>query len=176
MARIPGMAKTALKPTGKCWCGCGTDIGKESFFAAGHDKRAESMLLKLLYGSENTVAAFLAAHGFGDEKSLTEAAQATEGGILGRKMRGPSETIARLSNKDLVQVAELIAEIEEHFDGGNNEPYEEMWFQERRAPERVWDEVVRQAQEAGWDAVKHAGVVKIERPDRGDPFRIGDVG
>lgn len=68
----------------------------------------------------------------------------------------------------------VIAEIEEHFEGGNNDPYEAMWFQDRRAPERVWEEVVRQAQEAGWDAVKHAGVVRIQRPARGRRHRIGE--
>lgn len=165
-----------MKPSGQCWCGCGTETGKESFFAAGHDKRAESMLLKLLYGSENAVAAFLNDHGFGPDKSLTEAVQASSGGGLQRKMRGPDEMAARLSNKDLVQVSELIAEIEEHFEGGNNDPYEAMWFQDARAPARVWEEVVGQAQEAGWDAVKHADVVKIKRPTGGRPHRIGDVG
>src|SRR5688572_8559134 len=165
-----------FKPSGKCWCGCGTDTGKERYFAAGHDKRAESLLLKILYGTENTVAAFVADYGFGPDKSLTDmAADPGPNGLLKRKMRGPNDTEAVLSKKDLLQVAELIAEIEEHFEGGNNDPYEEYWFQENRAPERVWDEVVRQAQEAGWDAVKHAGIVKIVRPDRGDRFALGTV-
>ena len=60
------MAKTIdLAPTGKCWCGCGEEVPEESYFSRGHDKRAESWLLQLLYGPKNTVAAFLAEHGYG---------------------------------------------------------------------------------------------------------------
>lgn len=56
------MPKKRLIPNGECWCGCGEDAGIGSFFKPGHDKRAESMLLRMRYGS---VAGFLDAYGFG---------------------------------------------------------------------------------------------------------------
>ena len=49
-------------PMGECWCGCGTEVAARSFFSAGHDRRAESMLAALQYGS---LADMLAAHGYG---------------------------------------------------------------------------------------------------------------
>lgn len=49
-----------IQQTGECWCGCGESTG--SLFAPGHDKFAESALIKLEYGS---VAQFLADHGYG---------------------------------------------------------------------------------------------------------------
>ena len=39
------MKKARLIPTGKCWCGCGKDVGLGKFFAAGHDKIAEAALM-----------------------------------------------------------------------------------------------------------------------------------
>lgn len=51
-----------LSPSGECWCGCGEDVGNRSFFRSGHDRKAESRLIKMKYGS---VAHFLEAHGFG---------------------------------------------------------------------------------------------------------------
>jgi hypothetical protein len=51
-----------LLPTGECWCGCGTETPIGSFFAAGHDKVAESAVILLEYGG---VADFLVRHGFG---------------------------------------------------------------------------------------------------------------
>ncbi len=50
-------------PNGKCWCGCGT--ATEGYFARGHDKRAEAMLLKIKHGPNEPVAAFLHANGYG---------------------------------------------------------------------------------------------------------------
>lgn len=61
-----------LIPTGSCWCGCGTETGIGSFFARGHDKIAEAALMKAEYGG--TVPQLLAAHGYGPDKSVTEAA------------------------------------------------------------------------------------------------------
>ncbi len=49
-------------PQGVCWCGCGTEVPARSFFVPGHDKVAESKVIRAEYG---TVADFLAAHGFG---------------------------------------------------------------------------------------------------------------
>ena len=64
-------------PMGECWCGCGTEVSVRSFFAAGHDRRAESMLAALEYGS---LADMLAAHGYGPGRtSLYDAFQAHGG-------------------------------------------------------------------------------------------------
>lgn len=51
-----------LLPTGECWCGCGAETPIGSFFAAGHDKVAESAVILTQYGG---VPQFLVAHGFG---------------------------------------------------------------------------------------------------------------
>lgn len=61
-----------LLPTGTCWCGCGEEIGRGSFFAQGHDKKAEAALLAARYDGE--VARLIAHHGFGPDKSVLEAA------------------------------------------------------------------------------------------------------
>jgi hypothetical protein len=53
-----------LLPTGTCWCKCGTETKRGSFFAAGHDKRAESAVIVDEYGD---VAAFLVEHGYGPD-------------------------------------------------------------------------------------------------------------
>ncbi|MFD4866204.1 hypothetical protein [Streptomyces sp. NPDC058412] len=42
-------SKPRLIPTGKCWCGCGKDVGLGKFFAVGHDKIAEAALMALNY-------------------------------------------------------------------------------------------------------------------------------
>jgi hypothetical protein len=51
-----------LIPTGECWCGCGEETSRGAFFVSGHDKRAESAVVKVVYGS---VPALLVEHGFG---------------------------------------------------------------------------------------------------------------
>jgi hypothetical protein len=51
-----------LIPTGDCWCGCGDEATRGSFFRPGHDKIAESAVINTKYGG---VAEFLAEHGFG---------------------------------------------------------------------------------------------------------------
>lgn len=66
-----------LIPNGFCWCGCGREIGLGRFFAQGHDKVAEAALMAVRY--EASVPRLLAEHGFGPDKSVTEAAVA-EGG------------------------------------------------------------------------------------------------
>jgi hypothetical protein len=58
-------AKTVITPTGKCFCGCDAITKDGSFFLAGHDKKAESMLTKLKYGTENSVALRLVYEGYG---------------------------------------------------------------------------------------------------------------
>lgn len=53
-----------LLPTGQCWCGCGEDVARGSFFLPGHDKKAESAVILVEYGG---VAEFLDRHGYGPE-------------------------------------------------------------------------------------------------------------
>ena len=51
-----------LIPTGVCWCGCGQELEKlGSFFAQGHDKVAESRVIREVFGS---VPHFLVAFGY----------------------------------------------------------------------------------------------------------------
>lgn len=56
--------KQRLLPTGTCWCGCGEETTRGSFFLTGHDKVAESAVVLVEYGG---VAAFLASHGYSPE-------------------------------------------------------------------------------------------------------------
>ncbi len=51
-----------LIPTGTCWCGCGGETGRGSFFLPGHDKVAESAVILVEYSG---VPEFLAKHGYG---------------------------------------------------------------------------------------------------------------
>ncbi|MFC1915281.1 hypothetical protein ACFLW4_01085 [Chloroflexota bacterium] len=53
-----------LLPTGQCWCGCGQDAARGSFFLPGHDKKAESAVIMAEYGG---VPEFLTQHGYGPE-------------------------------------------------------------------------------------------------------------
>jgi hypothetical protein len=59
---------------GECYCGCDDGPTKPgSFFHAGHDKRAESMLTRITYGNENSVAVRVVDAGYGPGgKNLTE--------------------------------------------------------------------------------------------------------
>jgi hypothetical protein len=50
-----------LLPTGTCWCGCGQDTTRGSFFVPGHDKVAESAVILVEYGG---VPEFLERHGY----------------------------------------------------------------------------------------------------------------
>jgi len=54
------------QPTGKCFCGC-NEPTKGGYFAQGHDKKAESMMTKLEYGSENSVVHRLVDKGYGPD-------------------------------------------------------------------------------------------------------------
>lgn len=68
------MTETA-RPAGRCYCGCGKDVGYGRFFAAGHDKVAEAAFLAIHHDA--SVAQMLHAHGYrpvadrNDEKSVT---------------------------------------------------------------------------------------------------------
>lgn len=62
--------KERLIPTGTCWCGCGQQTKIGSFFLSGHDRIAESAVVKMKYGG---VAEFIAHHGYGpDGKNARE--------------------------------------------------------------------------------------------------------
>ena len=66
-----------LLPTGSCWCGCGSDVPRGKFFLSGHDKRAESAVIQLKYGS---IPEFLQAMGYGPGgKNPTEALTQSQG-------------------------------------------------------------------------------------------------
>jgi hypothetical protein len=62
LASNGGDDMTKLIPTGTCWCGCGESTASDAFFAAGHDRRAEAAIVKVVYGS---VPDLLVAHGYG---------------------------------------------------------------------------------------------------------------
>lgn len=51
-----------LLPTGECWDGCGESTARGSFFLPGHDRRAETAVIRVEYGG---VAEFLDATGYG---------------------------------------------------------------------------------------------------------------
>ena len=51
-----------LLPTGMCWCGCGQETPRGSFFLTGHDKRAEAAVILVEYGG---VPEFLVDCGYG---------------------------------------------------------------------------------------------------------------
>jgi hypothetical protein len=59
-----------LIATGMCWCGCGTNVGSGSYFAPGHDKQAEALLLAVEFGG--SVAQMLHRFGFGPQHSLQD--------------------------------------------------------------------------------------------------------
>ena len=65
-------ARTKPKNARECLCGCGQHPKGDRFFCAGHDRFAETAIMKMFYGS---VEALMAKHGFGTngktfEKSL----------------------------------------------------------------------------------------------------------
>lgn len=63
---MPG--KSRVLPSGECWCGCEAEVPIGKFFVSGHDRRAESWLIRMEYGG---VAEFLAAKGYAPaEKNL----------------------------------------------------------------------------------------------------------
>jgi len=73
-----------LIPTGTCWCGCGGETGRGSFFLPGHDKVAESAVILVEYSG---VPEFLAKHGYGPGgKNARQALQdgVTKGRLPGR--------------------------------------------------------------------------------------------
>ena len=58
------MIRRKLGPTGKCWCGCGETTGTDRFFRPGHDRKAETRVIKQEYGG---IPEFLEAHGYGPD-------------------------------------------------------------------------------------------------------------
>jgi hypothetical protein len=55
----PASKRREVKPTGWCFCGCGTKVPLTRFFVSSHDRKAEARIIREQYGS---VAAFVAAH------------------------------------------------------------------------------------------------------------------
>ena len=54
-------------PTGKCWCGCGEPT--DGFWRPGHDRKAETALLDIVYG-DGTTADRLERLGYGPQNSI----------------------------------------------------------------------------------------------------------
>ncbi len=72
---VPRLATKELcamefKKTGKCWCGCGEDTGHH--FKQGHDRRAETVLLGIVYGGLK-IGEILAMLGYSPDSSVDEA-------------------------------------------------------------------------------------------------------
>jgi hypothetical protein len=79
--------RIAPRPTGACFCGCGAETRKDSFFLAGHDKKAESMLTKIKYGEDDSVAYRLVDEGYGpDGKNLLEEYTAQQKALAADRM------------------------------------------------------------------------------------------
>lgn len=58
------MGMVMVEPTGSCFCGCGQVTAPGRFFVATHDRRAETAVIKAVYGS---IAEFVVAHGYGPD-------------------------------------------------------------------------------------------------------------
>lgn len=61
---MTGSQPNRIKPTGRCFCGCGSEVGEKAFFVPSHDRRAESRVIRERYGN---IAGFVVAHGFGPD-------------------------------------------------------------------------------------------------------------
>lgn len=77
-------------------------------------------------------------------------------------MKKPSEVLPDLSMVDLRAVADLVQQIEIHLK--DHDEYKVNILVPWVASEEVWKEVVRQAQEASWDALREGAYVSIKRP------------
>lgn len=77
-------------------------------------------------------------------------------------MKGPGD-FDKLSDEDLTKVEEIVADVEKWFEEGR-ETYHINWFLDKSAPERVWKEVVKRADAAGWDASMSGAIVEIRKP------------
>lgn len=72
-----GMTDTNVAPTGRCYCGCRTEVGYGRTFAAGHDKIAEAAYMAVHHNG--SVAELLVSQGYGPDNPVTDAAVATGG-------------------------------------------------------------------------------------------------
>jgi hypothetical protein len=60
----------AVRPTGYCFCGCGEKTSPNAYFKVTHDRKAETMLIRMKFGS---IADFVHDSGFGPHgKSLND--------------------------------------------------------------------------------------------------------
>ncbi|WP_329433215.1 hypothetical protein OG564_10800 [Streptomyces sp. NBC_01280] len=71
------MTDTNVAPTGRCYCGCRTEVGYGRTFAAGHDKIAEAAYMAVHHNG--SVAELLVSQGYGPDNPVTDAAVATGG-------------------------------------------------------------------------------------------------
>ncbi|MFE9859020.1 hypothetical protein [Streptomyces sp. NPDC005780] len=71
------MTDTNTAATGRCYCGCDTEIGFGRLFAAGHDKVAEAAYLAVHHNS--SVAELLVSQGYGPDNPVVDAAVAKGG-------------------------------------------------------------------------------------------------
>lgn len=74
-----------LVPTGFCWCGCKTAVELGSFFAPGHDKKAEARVIMEVFGG---VPQFLAAFGYAPEAQGPESASWVDNAMRLAGLRG----------------------------------------------------------------------------------------
>ena len=51
-----------IRPAGFCFCGCGAKTSPGAFFKVTHDRKAETMLIKMKFGS---IADFIHESGYG---------------------------------------------------------------------------------------------------------------
>jgi hypothetical protein len=56
-----------IKPTGRCFCGCGSETPRGKFFVQTHDRTAEAAVIRERYGN---IAAFVAHHGYGPDNPI----------------------------------------------------------------------------------------------------------
>ena len=74
-------------PSRICWCGCGSETARGSFFLPGHDRAAEAAVIKVVYGG---IPQFLLEHGY----SLPRCQESSQGfGQLATRSREDSPTL-----------------------------------------------------------------------------------
>ncbi|MGW1554750.1 hypothetical protein [Streptomyces sp. NPDC002346] len=72
------MTDTNAVPTGRCYCGCRTEVGFGRLFAAGHDKVAEAAYLAIHYNG--SVAELLIDQGYHPDSNPVIDAAVEKGG------------------------------------------------------------------------------------------------
>ncbi len=82
-------------------------------------------------------------------------------------MRGPKDFEEKLTPEDLKAVEGLERAVETWFDDPKRhaEVSYNTVLDEPRHPRRVWEELIKNARHAGWDAQMHGSTVIIRRPN-----------